>query len=304
MLGILRRRRNDVGEARAERYVHRARIPFFGRDEIRDDPFDAAQLAALPRLDDGARARHVTLERVLELFDSVQARFGGLDFAGLFVHDGERARYVLLCERRLTRRVFSAPARIERRLFEDPELPSPLAVAMRRTARDDLDVFRAFARCAGLAIEPLGFGAEGVGLNAALRLARRELRGRDLDLAQLHEDRLELPARLRERRLRRQLAFARRLDLPRERRDPFLQPGDRLDEGRPLLSRARDIFRRLRRLPLERFTPRERRGVLRLARRELAAPALRLRAQLFEVELAAVELASAARSARQPTRPT
>ena len=80
-LGVGRGARDDVGKANAERRVHRARIPLVDRDEIRDDAFDAAQFAALPRFDDRARSGHVSLECVLQLFDRVQTRFRGRHLA-------------------------------------------------------------------------------------------------------------------------------------------------------------------------------------------------------------------------------
>src|SRR6202042_1077027 len=62
--GILRGRRHDVGEARAECDVERARVSLVGGDEIRNDALDTAQVAPLQRFDDRARPGDVSLQRV------------------------------------------------------------------------------------------------------------------------------------------------------------------------------------------------------------------------------------------------
>ena len=106
---------------------------------------------------------------------------------------------------------------------------------------------------------------------------------------------------LRERGLRRELALARGVDFPRERLEAFLQTGDGARERRPLLFDARDVLRRLRGLALERLAPSQRRRVVRLDARQVAAFALRLRAQLFELQLAAIDLRSHSRQLRSPS---
>ena len=111
--GVFRRRRDDVGEPRAECHVHCARVSFVGGDEIGNDALDAAKFAALPCLDDRARTGNVALERVLQLLDGVKARFGRPDFDRLVAVRCERARDFLLFERRLALGILGAAARIE-----------------------------------------------------------------------------------------------------------------------------------------------------------------------------------------------
>ena len=81
-LGVFRRLGDDVREPGAERDVERARVALVGRDQVRDDAVQSAQVAALRRFDDGARAVRVAFERGFELFDRVQPRLGAGDLRG------------------------------------------------------------------------------------------------------------------------------------------------------------------------------------------------------------------------------
>ena len=107
-------------------------------------------------------------------------------------------------------------------------------------------------------------------------------------MPQLREDRVQLRARLRERRLRGEFAFACRVDVRAERLQAFFQIQDGRFERFALLRDARDVFGGLRRLTFERFAAGERCGVVGFHAGHLGALRLRLRAQLFELQLVLV----------------
>ncbi len=173
------------------------------------------QVAALPRLDDGARAGDVALERVLELLDRVQPRLGRSHLDGLVARSGRCAGDVLVRERRLARGILRASARVEQLFLAQLGLARALGVAVQGAARGDLERLRPFARGALFRFEPLGIRSQAAGVRAPFGLARRVPDRGGLDLAQPREDRIEVRASLRERRLRRELALARSVDLAR-----------------------------------------------------------------------------------------
>src|SRR5580700_332613 len=130
----------------------------------------------------------------------------------------------------------------------------------------DFELFGALARRALLDLEALRFATQTLGRNAPFGFTSGEL-GR-----------------------RSELAFARLLDLARERRDASIETFDRRYERGSFGRDARRVFTRLGRLPLERFASRQCGGVLSLEERELPALGLRLRAQLLELQLAPIVL--------------
>ncbi len=70
----------------------------------------------------------------------------------------------------------------------------------------------------------------------------------------------------------------------------IVEPGDAFNQRGAFLIHPLRVLRRLRRLALQRFAPRQRRGVLGLEGGQLAARVLRLRTKLFQLQLATVEL--------------
>ena len=89
---------------------------------------------------------------------------------------------------------------------------------------------------------------------------------------------------MRERRLRLEFAFARRLDFLRERCETLFERRNRRPKRFALGLHASGVFVRLRGLRFERFAARERGGIVRFDTREFGAFALRLRPDLFELQ--------------------
>jgi hypothetical protein len=104
----------------------------------------------------------------------------------------------------------------------------------------------------------------------------------------VRENRVELCARLRERRLRRQFGFAGGVDLRTQRLQAFFQIQDGCFERFAFLRDARDVFGGLRRLTFERFAAGEGRGVVGFHAGHLGALRLSLRAQLLELQFVLV----------------
>ena len=158
-----------------------------------------------------------------------------------------------------------------------------------RTGRD-LQLLCTLARKPLLALEALAFVAQGLPLNAALRLAGRKSRGARFDLAQLRKDLFKMRPSLCERGVRGQLSLLCPLEIGQERSETLFKAADRLNQQFPLLQHALSVLGSLRGLPFERFATRKRSRVLRFDARDFAARALCLRAQLFELQFAAVML--------------
>ena len=182
-LGIFGGRRNDIGESRAECHVHRAGVALVGGDQIRNDAFDAAEFAFLPRLDDGARSRYVSFERVLEFFDSVQARLRGRDFPRKIAVRCDRVGDGFLSRGGVAFGILGASPRFEQLLVQRFEGSPSLAVAVGSAAGYDLDLLGAFPRGTLLAFEALGFGAQRLGAHAPLGFVPGLLGRRYLDFA-------------------------------------------------------------------------------------------------------------------------
>src|SRR5580700_110958 len=154
----------------------------------------------------------------------------------------------------------------------------------------DFELFGALARRALLDLEALRFATQTLGRNAPFGFTSGELGRGCIDLAKTREDRFEISACPCQGARRSELAFARLLDLARERRDASIETFDRRYERGSFGRDARRVFTRLGRLPLERFASRQCGGVLSLEERELPALGLRLRAQLLELQLAPIVL--------------
>ena len=113
--------------------------------------------------------------------------------------------------------------------------------------------------------------------------------GRRFHLAQFGENRVETGPRLRERSLCGEFAIARALDLRSQRFQSLVETGDRRRQRVALGCDARDVFRRLRGLALERFAARQRGRVVGFFAREIATPPLPFRPQFFQLQFLAID---------------
>ena len=221
-LGILGRGRHHVRKPRAKRNVHRARVALVGRNEVRNDSLDPAQLAALPRLHDCPRTWNVPFERVFEFFDRMKPRFGGFHLDGMVAVRGQRARDFILRECGFALRVFGTAACVEQSLLRRFQPPPALAAAMRCAAGRNFDFFRTLPCRAFVALEAFDLATTALRMRATLGPPGRELHRSRFDLSQAYGNLLEFGSSSGERRGGGELPLARRLDLLRERRQSFV----------------------------------------------------------------------------------
>ena len=258
------------------------------------------KLAALPRFDDRARPRDVPFERVLQFFDRVQPRFGAGHLGGRVAMHRQALAPSLPARAqppaRLLRRgrapradappATRFPARVRRDGARRRRRRFPVARRVRAPSRSSRSRRSASARRFSAWTRRSAF-------RAACSAARR------LHLAQLREDRVQPRARLGQRRLaRRALARApRSISAPSGVKRSSRSASARVSDSRSCCD-ARRVFRRLRRLPFERFAPRQRGRVVGFDAGQLGAFRLGLRAQFFELQLVAVDARAQLRKAR------